>query len=259
MRAIVCLAQVPEDGGRLRLAPDGKGVDPEGVAWALSTFDRYALEAALRLREAHGGDVVAIHVGPDRAPSALVEAMAVGADSAVQVWDATLAEIGLDSLGVARVLAVAVDRLRPFDLILTGHHAVGRDLGQVPSALAEALGLPSVTGVVGLELVDNELKVEREADGASGEWACPMPAIVAAHKGLNEPRHRSLKGLLAAKKKPLERLSLSDLGLQPSDVAPTLRVVSVSEAPPRPGVRWLEGDADEQARAAAAWLREVTS
>ena len=259
MRAIVCLAQVPEDGGRLRLAPDERRLDTEGISWAVSTFDRYALEAALRLREGSEGDVVAVHVGPDRAPSVLVEALAVGADAAVQVWDPALEGVDLDPSAVARLLHAAIERLRPFDVVLAGHHAVGPDHGLVPVMLAEHLGLPAVTGVVSLAPETGGLRVARESGGEQEEWRCPMPALVALHKGPNEPRHRSLKGLLAAKKKPIDRWTLMDLGVETSALAPLVRAVVVRPAPPRAATRWLEGEPAQQAQAAAAWLREVIS
>ena len=253
MRVAVCLKQVPDDIGRLLLREDGSGLQEGECTWMLSPFDRYAIEEALRIRAMHGGDCVAIHVGPEHAPSILTEALALGVDSAVHAWDGVFA--ALDPLGTARTLAAAVRLTGPFDIILTGQRGVGEDHGQTPGLLAELLDWPQATLAVGLTIESEVARVVREVEDGREEWQVTLPAVISAQKGLNEPRQKSLKGVLAAKQKPMRRVGAAELGIAASDIAPQLRREGLVAALPRMPVQRIAGDPDTQARELIRLLR----
>jgi electron transfer flavoprotein beta subunit len=213
----------------------------------VSPYDEFAIEEALRIKEAKGGEVVVVTAGPDRAQAALRTGLAMGADSAVHVKDAALD--ATDTLGTARVLAAAVKTLAPFDLVLCGQQGVGGDNSQVPGMLAELLDLPQVTVAVKVEIGDGKATIEREIEGGRETWETPLPAVVSAQKGLNDPRYASLKGIMAAKKKPIQVLDLAGLGLDAASVAPKVKVTGMELPPARPAVRMIEGDPAVQAGA----------
>jgi electron transfer flavoprotein beta subunit len=221
----------------------------------LSPLDRYALEQAFRMREGEAGEIVVVHVGPDHPPSVVLEGLALGADRGMSIWDASFGD--LDSLGTARVLAAAVRRLDPVDLILTGQRGVGEDHGQIHGLLAELLDLPQITFVLELAPAGpGRLRAEREVEGGREIWETSLPAVVSAQKGPVEPRQRSLKGVLGARKKPLERLGRADLGLQDADLAPRLLVTEVRVAPPRRACCMIPGEPDAQVREIVKLLRQ---
>jgi electron transfer flavoprotein beta subunit len=178
----------------------------------------------------------------------------MGADSAVHVKDAALE--ASDTLGTARALAAAIRTLAPYDLVLCGQQGVGGDHSQVPGMLGELLDLPQVTVAVKIEVGESQATVEREIEGGRETWQTPLPAVVSAQKGLNEPRYASLKGIMAAKKKPIQTLDLAALGLDAAAVAPKVKVVSLELPPARPAVRMIEGDASTQAKELIRLLHE---
>jgi electron transfer flavoprotein beta subunit len=254
MKIVVCVKQVPDTETRVRIAPDGASILDSDVNWIVSPYDELAIEEALRVKEKAGGEVVLVSLGPERAQSALRNGLAMGADSALHLNDPAFA--AADTMGTARALAAAVRTLAPFDLVLTGQQGVGGDNSQIPGLLAELLDLPQVTMAVKLELQDGKAVVEREVEGAHETWECALPAVISAQRGLNEPRYASLKGIMAAKKKPIKALSAADLGLAAGDLAPRVRVTAMELPPPRPPVRMIEGDAGSQARELIRLLHE---
>jgi len=255
MKIVVCVKQVPDTETRVKVAASGDAISETDVgSWIVSPYDEFAIEEALRIKEAKGGEVVAVTAGPDRAQAALRTALAMGADSAVHVKDAALE--ASDALGTARALAAAIRTLAPVDLVLCGQQGVGGDNSQVPAMLAELLDLPQVTVAVKLEVGDGKATVEREVEGGRETWETPLPAVVSAQKGLNEPRYASLKGIMAAKKKPIQALGLAALGLDAAAVAPKVKVVAMELPPARPAVRMIEGDAETQAKELIRLLHE---
>jgi electron transfer flavoprotein beta subunit len=240
MKIIVCVKQVPDTETRIRLAPEGKGIVESDINWILSPYDEYAIEEALRIKEAKGGEVVLVCLGPDRALSGIRSGLAMGADSGVHLNDPLFE--ATDTLGTARALAAAIKTLEPYDLILTGQQGVGGDNSQVPGQIAQILDLPQVTVAVKVELGDGKATVEREIEGAHETWETSLPAVISAQKGLNEPRYASLKGIMAAKKKPVSTLDAAALGLTAESLAPKLELVSLELPPPRPEVKMVEGD-----------------
>ena len=253
MKIAVCVKQVPDTETRVRIAPDGKGIVESDVNWIVSPFDEFALEEALKIKEAKGGEVVLVSVGPDRVQSALRNGLAMGADSAVHLKDAAFD--GLDPLGTARVLAAAIKGLGA-DLVLAGQQGVGGDHSQVPGLLAELLDLPQVTMAVKIELGDGQARVEREIEGAHEVWETSLPAVISAQKGLNEPRYASLKGIMAAKKKPIDVKDAAALGLDAAALAPRTTVAALELPPARQAVRMIEGDADTQVKELLRLLHE---
>ena len=200
----------------------------KGVDGALDPGDEFAVEAALQLVEAHGGEVTLVSMGPEVATSALRKGFSMGASAGVLVTDPALR--GADALATARVLAAAVGRT-PFDLVLAGVESTDGYTGTLPMTVAELLGVPSATFARKVEVADGALRVERQTEAGYDVVTSPMPALVTVTGSGAEPRYPTLKGIMAAKSKPLEQLSLADLGLTEADVAPAQRVTSVSEAP----------------------------
>jgi electron transfer flavoprotein beta subunit len=250
MRIVVCVKQVPDTETRIKIAPSGDAIVDGDVSWIVSPFDEFAIEEALRLREAKGGDVILVTVGPDRAQTALRNGLAMGADSAIHVKDAALD--AADPAATAVALAAAIRTAWPVDLILAGQQGVGGDHSQVPGLLAEALDLPQVTVAVKIEVGDGRATVEREVEGGREVWETSLPAVVSAQKGLNVPRYASLKGIMAAKKKTIRTLDAAALGLDPASLAPKTRTVALELPPGRPPVKLIDG---EPAAAAAELVR----
>ena len=254
MKIILCVKQVPDTETRIKIAPDAKGIAEGDVSWVVSPYDELAIEEALRIREAKGGEVVVISVGPDRTQSALRTALAMGADSAVHVKDPLLD--GADPMAVARALAAAIRSLAPFDLVLAGQQGVGGDNSQVPGLVAELLDLPQVTVAVKLDLGEGRATVEREIEGARETWETSLPAVLSTQKGLNEPRSANIKGIMAAKKKTIVVVDAAALGLDADVLAPKTTVVSLEMPPARSAVRMLDGDVDSQVRELVRVLQE---
>jgi len=253
MKIAVCIKQVPDTETRIRIAPDGKGIVENDVNWIVSPYDEFAIEEALKIKEAKGGEVVLLTLGPDRAQSALRSGLAMGADSALHLKDPLFEKT--DTLGTAWALASALKPLAP-DLILMGQQGVGGDNAQVPGLVAEILDLPQVTMAVKIELQDGKATIEREIEGAHETWEVTLPAVVSAQKGLNEPRYASLKGIMAAKKKLIETKGAADLSLTAEQLAPRTRVVALELPPARSAVKMIEGDADTQVKELLRLLHE---
>jgi electron transfer flavoprotein beta subunit len=253
MKIAVCVKQVPDTETRIRIGADGKSMAEADVNWIVSPYDEFAIEEALRVKDAKGAEVVLVSLGPDRVQTALRNGLAMGADSAVHLkdplFDAT------DTLGTARALAAAIKELGA-DLVLLGQQGVGGDHSQMPGLVAELLDLPQVTMAVKIELQDGQATVEREVEGAHEVWETSLPAVISAQKGLNEPRYASLKGIMAAKKKPIQTRDAAALGLSADDLKPRTMVVALELPPPRPAVRMIEGDAGTQAKELIRLLHE---
>lgn len=252
MNSVVCISHVPDTEARIKVA--GKGVDETGLKFIVSPYDEYALEEAIRIKDAKGGDVTVLTFGPDRAAQALRECLARGATKAIHIkGDVATA----DALGIAKVLAAAIKTV-PHDLVFFGKQGVGTDNGLVGPMVAELLGYPQANVVTKLEVGDGTITVHREIEAAEEIIESSMPAVITAQKGLNEPRYASLKGIMAAKKVPIDTKSVADLGLQDSDIF-NQRVVMVSlELPPeKSGGRKIDGsDPAAAAKEILKYIRE---
>lgn len=253
MKCIVCVASVPDTASVIKIGAEG-GIDESGIKWIVSPYDEYALEEALQIVEAGEGEVTAVTFGPARAEAALRDCLARGANNAVHVLGGE-ASLG-DSLTIAKVLA-AVIKDREYDLILCGVKGVGTDCGQVGPMLAELLDLPHVSNVTKLEMSDGSANAGRDVEGGQEQVECPLPAVLTAQKGLNEPRYAALKGIMAAKRKPVEKIEVGSLGVdEAADASYSQR--SLELPPPKAEGTVLQGEDDPAGTAAelARLLRE---
>jgi electron transfer flavoprotein beta subunit len=231
VNVVVFVKWVPVPEGTPELGPDHRLVRA-GAEGALDPGDEYGIEAALQLSEAHGGEVTAISMGPEEALPAVQRALAMGVHRGVLVTDELLA--GADALVTARVLAAAARRTAP-DLVIAAVESTDGYTGTVPVTVAELLDLPAVTFATKLELADGEVRAERQTPTGFELVACELPALVTLTAGANEPRYPSLKGIMAAKSKPLERPTTADLGLDATSVEASQSVVGVEPAPAKAG------------------------
>jgi len=239
LNSVVCIAQVPDTETKIKIGADGKSIDEAGVKFIVSPYDEFALEEAVKLKEAKGGgDVTVVCFGPDRAQSALRECLARGATKAIHIHGDS---VNADSLGIAKVLAAAIMQVE-HDVVFFGKQGVGTDNSLVGPMVAELLGYPHVNVVTELEVGDASLKAHREIEGAEEVIECSLPAVIAAQKGLNEPRYASLKGIMAAKKIKIDTKSVTDLDLEEGDVFGARATIISMEMPPEkaPG-RKIEG------------------
>lgn len=199
MNIAVCINHVPDTETKIKLAGDNLSIDKSGVNYMLSPYDEIAIEEGLRIREKFKGEVVAISLGSDAHKETLRKALAMGVDKAVLLKD----ESARDSYAVAFGLAEEIKQRKP-DVILFGKQSIDYDDAQVGTQVAELLGLPSVAVVVKLDIQDGRVVCEREIEGGHEIVETKLPAVFLAQKGLNDPRYPSLKGIMAAKSKPIE-------------------------------------------------------
>lgn len=246
MNIIVLVKQVPDTESLLEVDTANATVNTQDVKWVINPYDEYAIEEALQIKAAQGsGSVTVVGVGPDRSEQALRTALAMGADTAVLVNDP--AAEGSDALGTAKVLAAVLKEM-PHDLVVAGVRAVDDDGYQVPAAVAEYCDLPLVTAVVKEELTDGKITCHQLVEGGTLVVEAPLPMLFTAQKGLNEPRYASLPNIMKAKKKPLEKKSLADIGLDAGAVGAGGAKVTISAlAPPpeRKGGKMVAGDTPE--------------
>jgi electron transfer flavoprotein beta subunit len=253
VKIAVCVKQVPATDSKIKPAADGTSADLSAVEWVVNPYDEYALEEALSLKEAHGGEVVVLSIGGEKLDEAMRTALALGADRAVVLKDPRFQ--GADALAVSRVLAAMVAREEP-DIVFCGKQGVDQDQMAVPAMLAERLDWPQATVVVKLEPAADlkSATAVREVEGGHEELEFSLPAVVAAQKGLNEPRYASLKGIMAAKKKPIEPVTAEDLGIEaPSGAVEVLEVSLPSQERKN---RTIEGEAADQAAELVRILHE---
>jgi len=210
VKIAVCVKQVPEAGAAKRIDPQTKRLDRSGEA-GLNSFDANAVEEALRIKESDGdGEVVLVSMGPARTLEAMRKALAMGADRALLVSDDAAA--GSDLVATSRVLAAVLEREQP-DLVLFGQQASDSDGAVLWAAVADRLCRPLVSQAAELEVADGKVSVKRQTEFGYDRIEAPLPAVVAVSDAINEPRYPSLKGIMGAKSKPQETLSLADVGV----------------------------------------------
>ena len=248
MNIVVLVKQVPDSGSERKLDPSDNTVARATTDNVINEMDEYALEEALTVKEAHGGEVTILTVGPDTATDAIRKALSMGADKAVHVSDPAIH--GSCAVQTSAVIAAALSQLE-YDLVLCGAEATDAQLSVMPALLAERLGLPQLSGARKLTVEGGMARIERQTDG--GYWAveAPLPAIVSTWDTINEPRYPSFKGIMAAKKKPVSTLTLADLGIDPATVglaAATSQVLDFAGRPPKgAGMKVTdEGDGADQ-------------
>jgi len=201
MKIAVCVKRVPDSEARVKIGADGKSLDEAGVKFVMNPYDEFAVEEALRRKEKAGaGEVAVLCLGPAAAQETIRTALAMGADRGILLQ---VDKIPADPFEVAKVIAAEL-KSTSWDLILFGRMAIDDYNHQVGPLVAELLGLPCVTAVAHLEIEGSRGVAEREIEGGIEVVEFPLPAVLTADKGLNEPRYPALKGIMAAKKKPLE-------------------------------------------------------
>lgn len=262
-----------------KIALQNGAVAEDGVKWIINPYDEYAVEEAIRLKEQQGGSVVVLSVGPERAAESLRTALAMGADEAVLIADE---RIGSDERSVSIVLAAFV-RLGSYDIVLGGNYSIDSGGGQVAVRLAQLLDMPHVSSITSLTIGgstgkgdgggsggigkgdrdgsggngDGTVTVLRDAEGDAETIEVKLPALFTAQQGLNEPRYPTLPGIMKAKKKPLRRLALEDLGgLSEGDIAAATERLSLALPPARQAGRTLAGTPAEQATELVRLLRD---
>jgi electron transfer flavoprotein beta subunit len=258
MKSLVLVKHVPDSNSVFRINSGGTWVDETNLSFTLNDFDRYALEELLKLKDAGKvQEVVALTVGPADAAAALRTCLATGADRAIHVKDDALSLS--DPFVVARAIKAAVAS-EGFSLILGGLQADDDNHTQVGGLVAGLLDWSFASAAIRLSLLDDStLRVDREIENNEVRVVdLKLPAVVTVQTGLNTPRYATLKGIMAAKKKPLATLALSDLGLTPEDVRPKLRTVFLAPPPKGKGAEILEGSPDEVAKALVSRIREKT-
>ena len=251
MKIAVCIKQVPDTEARLRVRDDGRWIDEEDLPFKINESDEYALEEALTLAEATDGEVVVYSLGPDRVQESLRKALALGATRAVHLKDDAFD--GGDAVATGRALAKALEK-EELDLVLTGSQSDDVGYAGTGSVLAGHLGWPHAWLVMGVELENDgaSAKVTREMEAGMNEiFRVRLPAVLEIQAGINHPRYASLKGIMQAKKKPIDALSASDLELDPSEVGAAgsrLEVLSVAFPETGEGAELIDAPAEEAAK-----------
>ena len=247
MEIIVLVKQVPATDFAPEIDASGVSVRTDDINWVMNPYDELAVEEALRIREAHGGQVTLISAGPERVTDTLRTGLAMGADNAVLVSVPTLSAD--NPLALAKVLAATVAAM-PFDLVITGMRAVDDDGYFIGPAVAQALGIVSVTQVVCQEIEAGRIRLHRSVEGGTEILETDLPVLFTTQRGINEPRFTSLSGIMKARKKEVPAWSLATLGLAPETLpAIACQVSRLGFPPKRKGGRLVEGETPrEQAR-----------
>ncbi len=243
MNIVVCVKQVPDTETRVKLNSDQTWLDESGITFILNPYDEFAVEEALKLKEANDGEVTVICLGPERAQSAIRSALAMGADKAVHIADENLRM----SIDTAKALAEVVKPLNP-DVVLLGKQSIDTDNAHMASMLGELLDLPSVSSVTKLEISGNSGTAGREIEGGQEVIGFSLPAVISCHKGLNEPRYASLKGIMMSKKKSVE-------SAEAVEAENKVKIKKLEYPPSRPPGK-IVGEGPEAAAELAKLLRE---
>jgi len=251
VRIVVLLKQTPDTESVIRISGDGRSIVTDDFKWIINPYDEFAIEAALRLKEKHEGNVTIVSWGPQRVVESIRTALAMGADEGVLIDDDALE--GSDSLGVARALASVLRELGP-DIVLCGHRAVDYDQGQRGPMVAELLGWPHLGLAISIDSDGSKVTAERPIEGGKIVVEADLPALVTlggAH-GVWNPRYTSLPGIMKAKKKPLAVKKLDDLGLTAAECgeeAAKIKMSSLEMPPTRLAGRIINGDLDTEGKA----------
>lgn len=243
MEIIVLVKQVPDTESLIQIAGDGVSIKTEDLKWVMNPYDEFAVEEALRIKEAKGGTVTILSMGPAKTVETIRTALAMGADKGIHINDPG-AE-GSDPLATAKILAAALKQVSSYDLIIAGMRAVDGDNYQVAAAVAELLGIPQITQVIREEISDGTIRCTQVVEGGTAVIEAKLPVLFTTQRGLNEPRYASLPGIMKAKKKPLETKTLADLGVDAGTVGAQHRKVKIAALKPPPArkaITMIQGD-----------------
>ena len=231
MKIAVCVKQVPDTWAEKRLRADDSTLDREAADGVMNELDEYAVEEALKLVEAHGGEVVVVSMGPERAGETVRKALSMGADSGVHLVDDSLH--GSDALATSYALAAILDG-RGFDLVIFGSESTDARMSVVPAMVAERLGVAQLTFAQKVDIAGSDITIERLTDYGYDTVSATLPAVVSVVEKINEPRYPSFKGIMAAKKKPVESLSVVEAGLDASKIGASAAWTTVADFAARP-------------------------
>ncbi|WP_258347601.1 electron transfer flavoprotein subunit beta/FixA family protein [Saccharopolyspora gregorii] len=232
MNIVVLVKQVPDTWSERKLKDSDHTLDRESADAVLDEINERAVEEALLIKEAQGGEVTVVAMGPDRATDAIRKALSMGADKAVHLSDEALA--GSDAVSTAKALAKVVGTVDSVDLVIAGNEATDGRVGAVPAMLAELLGLPQLTYARKVTTDGSTISIERETDAGIISLEANLPAVVSVTEKINEPRYPSFKGIMAAKKKPVSVLTLADAGIDAAEVGLAGAGSKVVESAPKP-------------------------
>ena len=250
MNIVVCVKQVPDTWSERTLKASDSTLDRDAADAVINELDEYAIEEGLRLAEAHGGEVTILSMGPERASESIRKALSMGADKAVHLVDDALA--GSDALGTSAALAQVLGQLG-FDLVILGSESTDARTGVLAAMLAERLGVPQLSYASKVEIDGSAITINRQADYGYDEVAATLPAVVSVVEKINEPRYPSFKGIMAAKKKPVDTMSLEQAGLDPAQVGlanAACEVLSFAKRPPRQAGTVVADEGDGGSKAA---------
>ena len=231
MKIAVCVKQVPDTWAEKRLRADDSTLDREAADGVMNELDEYAVEEALRLVEAHGGETVVVTMGPERAAETVRKALSMGADAGIHLVDDALH--GSDALATSYALAEIL-RGRGFDLVIFGSESTDARMSVVPAMVAEHLGLPQVTFAQKVEVDGTTVRIQRQTEYGYDTVEASLPAVVSVVEKINEPRYPSFKGIMAAKKKPVETLAVADAGLDAAKLGQSAAWSTVASFAARP-------------------------
>jgi electron transfer flavoprotein beta subunit len=241
MKIVVCIKQVPAKDAPLAITDQG-WIRETDIGFEMNEPDSYALEEALRLKEKHSGEVIALSMGPERVKQTIKEALAKGADRGIHIADDQAYK--LDPLGAAKSLALAIEREKP-DLVLTGLQSEDQGFGQTGVLLAEILGQPHATIIMQIDAKGGGLRVKRELEAGWFQWVeLPMPAVLTIQSGINKVRYATLKGIMAAKKKEIATISRESRGVT---AEPTQRILRIYVPTKTKKTEFLSGTPKEAA------------
>jgi electron transfer flavoprotein beta subunit len=245
MNIVVCVKQVPDTWSEKKLNPGDNTLDRGSTDPVMNEMDEYAVEEALKIKEAHDGEVTVLCMGPESATDTVRKALSMGADKAIHVIDEGLH--GSDAVATSLVLATAVQTVEGVDLVILGSEASDARMSVIPAMLAERLGMSQLTFAKEVTVGEGTISIRRETDDGYQVVEGATPAVVSVVEKINEPRYPSFKGIMAAKKKPLATLGLADLGLDAGQVgqgAAWSSVESFESAPPRQAGTIVTDDGD---------------
>ena len=252
MNIFVCIKQVPDTETKIKLNADSSGIDTTGIKWIMSSYDEFAVEEALRLREKNAGSTVTVlSAGPARVVETIRTALAMGADNGVHVELPENADNNLSAKG----LAGALKKESKIDIVFTGKEALDDGAAQVSQLVSEYFGIPCVTVVLNAEYGAESVRCKREIEGGAYEIVeTALPALIAAQKGLNEPRYASLPNIMKAKKKEIKTLKMADIGVSEADQK--IRYKNFQLPPPKQAGKKIAGDPATQAKELVRLLHE---
>jgi electron transfer flavoprotein beta subunit len=244
------MKQVPDTYSERQLRPADSTLDRDAADAIINELDEYAIEEGLRLAEAHGGEVTILSMGPQKASESIRKALSMGADKAVHLVDDALA--GSDALATSAAIAAVLGRIG-FDVVILGSESTDARMGMMAAMLAERLGVPQLSFASKVEIDGTDVSINRQADYGYDRVQASLPAVISVVEKINEPRYPSFKGIMAAKKKPVETLSLADAGIDPGQVglaSAATEVISFANRPPRQAGTVVKDEGDGGAKAA---------